>query len=468
MHAMTMEKTIKDLRSILNSAGPLSEQNLKKEYREFFGTEIPFHQLGFLTLIDFLRSTNQFNRTKTIDGFQLSAKVNQKSAHVVELRLHQNVSAAEKKRRKRAIQNNGRNLVRPQIKSVAKLPPKSANSTAKSAIRRRPILTQNTRPSSNFNRIPTRSAPQPASNKLQMAAKPKVVQKTEPKVNLHSRFVAKQPLHEEISTECKEISTQTMEIEIPMPRIQIHSKTTKTPIMDDVSETASNTSKISETSKVESNRSLHARLTPKQRFGVNTDSETVSNETIYKSSKTPSIDKQSATFNIHSRLTPKQVSADSISGIAAVDNQYNSLASVRLKLKMFVELQRQQKLNSEQMNTQRPMDVNGNVSDDTKPREFEQNSSEQHNRLTPKQISTNNSDDSSSSGRTKFMQILRNQQNNKNDGSQKSSETNAKVSLSSRLAPKQHLMEIDQLTQKVNLLKMCSPNLKKNHFLAVQ
>lgn len=210
-----MNSTIKVIRSLLiTSSDGLLVRQINKEYLEEVGEPIPFGKFGFSTLSDFLRSSNQFVGTKTADGIKVTARINENSAHIIEMRRRQNVSQAEKKRRKRT-KTNSNTMNRPPMKSTLKLPP-SKGGVRKGAIMKpatkqyaRPPqnMYQPVRPPQNVNQLSATSGrpaniPQSAnwqtqSQRMQMNKPPASVSKLpstaapSQKSNLHSRFVPK-------------------------------------------------------------------------------------------------------------------------------------------------------------------------------------------------------------------------------------------------------------------------------------
>lgn len=104
-----MDEAVKVIKSLLTTAsnGGLLVNEINKEYREMVGNAIPFREFGFATLTDFLRSTDQFNGQKTPNGIMVVPKLAGKSAHIIAMRQNQNVSAAERKRRKNVMIKSG-------------------------------------------------------------------------------------------------------------------------------------------------------------------------------------------------------------------------------------------------------------------------------------------------------------------------------------------------------------------------
>lgn len=79
-------EVIKSLRSLLNSTKTgLLEKQLRRDYREFEGIEIPYKSFGYSSLLDFLRATNEFDFVTTNDGIVVLAKLTETSQHVVDL-----------------------------------------------------------------------------------------------------------------------------------------------------------------------------------------------------------------------------------------------------------------------------------------------------------------------------------------------------------------------------------------------
>lgn len=87
----TVDIVVKVLRSLLiASRDGLSERQLRREYKEFEGTEIPYKNLGFSTLSDFLHSSDEFVLRTTNDGMHVQAKLRQNIIHMVEMVQTQN------------------------------------------------------------------------------------------------------------------------------------------------------------------------------------------------------------------------------------------------------------------------------------------------------------------------------------------------------------------------------------------
>lgn len=201
-----MDDSIKVIKSLLttSSNGGLLVNEITKEYKEMVGKPIPYQEHGFTTLAEFLRSTNQFNGTRTASGIMVTIKIPGKSAHILKMRQNQIVSQAEKKRRRKSMMNSGfggaissqqpRRSIPSQVMkrssfaiSKQRTQPQRAqpqriasyNSTAKSVAPRQTISAS--AQTSNTNRPPL--------NTMNYNTCP-----TEPlrKVNLHDRFVQKQ------------------------------------------------------------------------------------------------------------------------------------------------------------------------------------------------------------------------------------------------------------------------------------
>lgn len=100
-----MDDSIKVIKSLItaSSGGGLLIKDINKEYKEEVGKSVPFNEFGFATLAEFLRSTNEFSATKTEHGLKVTVKIPGKSAHIIAMRQKQNVSQAEKKRRKKSM-----------------------------------------------------------------------------------------------------------------------------------------------------------------------------------------------------------------------------------------------------------------------------------------------------------------------------------------------------------------------------
>lgn len=104
---MDQAKVIAIIRSLIDSSSKqMLVQDVNRDYNEEVGEPIPFRKFGFGTLVEFLKASNQFNGTKTAAGIVVTSKTNENSAHVIEMRRHQSVSAAERKRRKKAKENS--------------------------------------------------------------------------------------------------------------------------------------------------------------------------------------------------------------------------------------------------------------------------------------------------------------------------------------------------------------------------
>lgn len=93
---------VKTLRGLLNSTqNGLLEKQLRRDYRELEGCEIPYKSFGCNTLLDFLRTSNEFELLTTNDGIVVRAKLTQSSLHVVELVGTQN--RAKKKKNAKSV-----------------------------------------------------------------------------------------------------------------------------------------------------------------------------------------------------------------------------------------------------------------------------------------------------------------------------------------------------------------------------
>lgn len=95
--APNMDVVIKTMRGLLNiSKNGLAERQLRREFRENEGYDIPYKSFGFNTLLDFLRSSNQFDLTSTNDGIQVRAKLMENSSHLVQMVRGQNCAKKKK------------------------------------------------------------------------------------------------------------------------------------------------------------------------------------------------------------------------------------------------------------------------------------------------------------------------------------------------------------------------------------
>lgn len=87
----TVDIVVKALRSLLiASRDGLSERQLRREYKEFEGTDIPYKNFGFNRLLDFLSSSNEFVLRTTNEGMHVQAKLSQNTIHMVEMVQTQN------------------------------------------------------------------------------------------------------------------------------------------------------------------------------------------------------------------------------------------------------------------------------------------------------------------------------------------------------------------------------------------
>lgn len=199
-----MDDALKVIKSLIttSSDGGLLVNEITKEYKEMVGKPVPFQEFGFKTLTDFLRSTNEFSGIKTANGIKVTVKIPGKSAHIIAMRQKQNVSAAEKKRRKRSMMKSGmggampftsqqpRRSIPSQVmkrhtgiisKPRTRVQPQriaGSNSTIKPMQRFQIKSTSTAQISNNTN--------QPPVNNVKCSAVPSQ------KVNLHDRFVQKQ------------------------------------------------------------------------------------------------------------------------------------------------------------------------------------------------------------------------------------------------------------------------------------
>lgn len=93
---------IKILRSLVISTDQADFRSLIKDYRAEAGEAIPYRQLGYANLEDFLRASGEFNLCETANGIRVTAKTSQESAHIADLRRNQTVSKTDRRRRNNA------------------------------------------------------------------------------------------------------------------------------------------------------------------------------------------------------------------------------------------------------------------------------------------------------------------------------------------------------------------------------
>lgn len=99
MHS-SMDTVVKTLRSLLNTTkNGLLEKQLRREFREMEGKDIPYKSLGYSTLLDFLRASGEFDLSTTNEGMNIRARVSQNSQHIVELVGSQNRSASDRRKK---------------------------------------------------------------------------------------------------------------------------------------------------------------------------------------------------------------------------------------------------------------------------------------------------------------------------------------------------------------------------------
>lgn len=148
----TMDETIKLIRSLMNLHGGLLIQEINSEYMQDVGEPVPFKKFGFNTLEEFLKSTGQFTAQRTAAGLKVAAKVTQKSAHIVKMRQEQNVSASERRRRKKkGLGRTNATLARSNVKSsVAISKPRSNTPNKKNTATNQ----RNRSEVNNMNRVP--------------------------------------------------------------------------------------------------------------------------------------------------------------------------------------------------------------------------------------------------------------------------------------------------------------------------
>lgn len=216
----TMDETIKLIRSLMILHGGLLIQEINSEYMQDVGEPVPFKKFGFTTLEEFLKSTGQFTAQRTAAGLKVSAKLTQKSAHIVKMRQEQNVSASERKRRKKkALGKTNASLARPNVKSSVTMAKPRPNTPK----RTNPATNQRNRSAANnMNRVPqiasagarpalvqiSNNRPVNTSQQAQNAtmstkkAAPmkKVANNSTEKVDLHARLAPKQVSSESPAT----------------------------------------------------------------------------------------------------------------------------------------------------------------------------------------------------------------------------------------------------------------------------
>lgn len=178
-----MEDAIKIIRSILISSPNLLVDEIVREYKEMTGESIPFKDFGSNSLIEFLRSSNQFVGRKSAEGIRVSSKVSEDSAHIIGMVRGQNVSAAEKKRRKKTKAKNHRNIMNhPPMKSTSNLP------QSKGGIRKGVVMKKYEPPAPKqiFQQ------PQIVSKQPAVVKQSQTIVKSSQNINLHSRLVPKQ------------------------------------------------------------------------------------------------------------------------------------------------------------------------------------------------------------------------------------------------------------------------------------
>ncbi|KAF7287644.1 hypothetical protein GWI33_005992 [Rhynchophorus ferrugineus] len=77
---------IKKIRSFCTiHKGPLLVNQLVHDYKDMIGTKIPFRDLGFKTLDDFLKSEETFHLSKKGSDLYLTAEVSEKTAHIADM-----------------------------------------------------------------------------------------------------------------------------------------------------------------------------------------------------------------------------------------------------------------------------------------------------------------------------------------------------------------------------------------------
>lgn len=210
-----MDDALKVIKSLLttSSNGGLLVNEINKEYKEMVGKPIPFREHGFATLADFLRSTNQFKGTKTANGIEVTIKIPGKSAHIIAMRQMQNVSQAEKKRRKKSIMKSGFGGAKPK----RSIPSQVMKRNSGGAIWKQRTYAQPQRIASYNSTVKPVAPPQrinPASVQTNKSKPPmnEVTRPTEPlrKCNLHDRFVQKQLSAPTIMPEMNSMPTMTV------------------------------------------------------------------------------------------------------------------------------------------------------------------------------------------------------------------------------------------------------------------
>lgn len=94
---MDQATVVKTLRGLLNATqNGMMEKQLWRDFREMEGFVIPYRSFGFQTLVDFLRASNEFDLSNTVEGVHIRAKLSQASVHLAEMVQSQNRTKKKK------------------------------------------------------------------------------------------------------------------------------------------------------------------------------------------------------------------------------------------------------------------------------------------------------------------------------------------------------------------------------------
>lgn len=302
-----MDETVKVIRSLLLlERGGLTLDELNKEYKSELGETVPFKKFGFDTLQAFLRSTDQFRAIKTLNGLKIMAKVTEQSAHIVKMRQEQNISASERKRKKKmATSRVNASLGRSNVMSK----PKGANTSKKNSPMRRMA-----RPAGNNMHRITSLAPRQA-----LVAIPINRPSNSTPGNVHSsvttqnhnltRNIPNQNLTQNMKPVQNENSRQNIKVTV--------TSNGNASTNGNASANRNTSTKVSTklVSKLKQKLDLHARFVPKQ---IEQETRPVTPPLTKPSPETTKFAEQSLKLDLQSRLIAKQPDIEPKTPVSAV------------------------------------------------------------------------------------------------------------------------------------------------------
>lgn len=291
-----MEEAVKLIRSILiTSTDGLLYHEINSEYRDMVGEQIPFKKFGFNSLEEFLRTSGQFMPKKTEAGIRVLPKITNSSAHIIEMRRGQNVSAGDRKRRKKMAATN----TRANMKSIPKLKGRNDLST----------VTKGTSTTKQIVGFRNNSRNQTPIFRYNQPAKP-LVQRSYPQpdprrplVQMSSNQTLNTQLSYQQNTKPVETVKPTYGIRLPAVNVRPSNENQSNENMKSTTVSAKSSLKID----------LYARFPPKQTvFEPTTPEENPPANKLFRISYTPPTTpaKKPLKLNLSSRLVPKQSEID--------------------------------------------------------------------------------------------------------------------------------------------------------------